>query len=416
MIKRQPWVGPQSKVYNLADARAGAELSVLPKPKVAVYGLTSEGYSVAARLLDKAAVTIVDETLQMAMDLEQGMVKTHRTVQELVGDEMLMGLKPVSQVLSEASVIIFAPKLRKVGDESVIEASAKLRDVAKYASSGSTVVNLLPTGVGGNADNVALLEKQTGMKAGERLNYAYCPTGPHVAPWADVAASAASVVVAVLGSKAASKDFASLEDLGFKPVYEGIAAMELEYISRVLALCTSIAAEVELMRKSREMKVAAGGAQQERYVDQLASLIYDLTAIQSSEDVGEPIAYLAGAAVKSLENYERYVVEETRELLRELQLKASRTRVLVAWSADKYEMRADRLATAQSLTEKLRDYVTDVRQVDARARTDDLIDSYKHSVAIVCTPADFEWFKGLKKSFRGSEVTILRATTSMSRA
>ena len=384
----------------------------MPKPKVAVYGLTSEGYSVASRLIEKAAVTIVDETLQMAMDLEPGIVKTHKTVQELVGDEMLMGLKPVSQVLSEASVVIFTPKLRKVGDESVIEASAKLRDVAKYASSGSTVVNFLPTGVGGNADNVALLEKQTGMRVGERMSYAYCPLGPQPWPGADAGASANSV--AVLVSKATSREFESLEDLGFKPLYEGVATLELEYIARVLALCTSMAAEVELMRKSRELKVPSG-SQSDRYIDQLASLVYDLTAIQSSEDVGEPITYLAGAAVKSLENYERYVVEETRDLLRELQLKASRTRVLVAWSADKYEMRADRLATAHSLTEKLRDYVTDVRQVDSKSRTDDIIDSYKHSVAIVCTPADYEWFKGLKKSFRSSEITILKATTGMSR-
>jgi hypothetical protein len=381
---------------------------ILPKPKVAVYGQTSEGYSVATRLIEKASVTLVDETLQMAMDLEPDVVKGHRTVQQLVDDEMLMGLKPVSQVLSEAEVIVFTPKLRKVGDESIIEANAKLRDVAKYASSGSTVVNLLPTGVGGNADNVAMLEKQTGMKMGERINYAYLPTGPLQWPGSDSA-------VSVLGSKAASKEFASLEDLGFKVSYGGIAGLELEYISRVLALGTSMAAEVELMRKARELKVARG-PEPERYVDQLASLIYDLTAIQSSEDVGEPITYLAGAAVKSVENYERYVVEETRDLLRELQLKASRTRVIVAWSADRYEMRADRLATAQSLTEKLRDYVTDVRQVDSRARTDDLIDGYKHSVAIVCTPADFEWFKGLKKSFRSSEITILRATSGVGRA
>jgi hypothetical protein len=221
--------------------------------------------------------------------------------------------------------------------------------------------------------------------------------------------------VAILGSKTASKEFASLEDLGFKTLYGGIAILELDYIARVLALCTSMAAEVELMRKARELK-ASSASQPERYIDQLASLIYDLTAIQSSEDVGEPITYLAGAAVKSLENYERYVVEETRDLLRELQLKASRTRVVVAWSADKYEMRADRLMTAQSLTEKLRDYVTDVRKVDAKTRTDDLIDSYKHSVAIVCTPADFDWFKDLKKSFRSSETTILRATTAIGRA
>jgi UDP-N-acetyl-D-mannosaminuronate dehydrogenase len=380
----------------------------LPKPKVAVYGLTSEGYSVAARLVEKASVTLVDETLQMAMELEPAMVRGHKTVHELVDDEMLMGLKPVSQVLSEAGVILFTPKLRKVGDESVIEANAKLREVAKYASSGSTVVNALPTGVGGNADNVAMLEKQTGLKAGERINYAYLPMGPLQSPGSEAA-------VAVLGSKAASKEFTPLEDLGLRVTYGGIPGLELEYISRVLALCTSMAAEVELMRKARELKLPRG-AEPERYVDQLASLIYDLTTIQSSEDVGEPITYLAGAAVKSIENYGRYVVEETRDLLRELQLKASRTRVLVAWSADKYEMRADRLATAQSLTEKLRDYVTDVRQVDSRSRPDDIIDGYKHTVAIVCTATDFEWFKGLKKSFRSSEITILKATSGISRA
>ncbi len=395
---------------------AGAEFSHLPKPKVAVYGLTSEGYSIASRLVDRATVTIVDETLQMAMDLEQRIVKTHRTLQDLVGDEMLMGLKPVSQVLSEAGVIVFTPKLRKTGDESVIEASSKLRDVAKYASAGSTLVNFLPTGIGGNADNIALLEKQTGMKVGERLNYAYSPLFPEPRFAAAVQTPEAGTgTVAVFGAKEALKEFTPLDDLGFRSEYGRIPNLELEYITRILSLCTSMAAEIELMRKSREQK-ASLLAEPERYVDQLASLIYDLTAIQSSEDVGEPITYLAGAAVKSLENYERYLVEETRDLLRELQLKASRTRVMVAWSADKYEMRADRLATAQALTEKLRDYVTDVRQVDSRSRTDELIDSYKHSVAIVCTPADFEWFKGLKKSFRSSEITILRATTGMGRA
>ncbi|MGH9919241.1 MAG: hypothetical protein ACRD6W_10310, partial [Nitrososphaerales archaeon] len=283
----------------------------MPKPKVAVYGQTSEGYAVASRLMDRASVTLVDETLQMAVDLEPATVKGHKTVQELVDDEMLMGLRPVSQVLSEAEVIVFAPKLRKVGDESVIEANSKLREVAKHASSGSTIVNLLPTGVGGNADNVAVLEKHTGLKVGERINYAYLPMGPLQWPGSEAA-------VAVLGSKAASKEFASLEDLGLRVTYGGIAGLELEYISRVLAVSTSMAAEVELMRKARELKVARG-AEPERYVDQLASLIYDLTAIQSSEDVGEPITYLAGAAVKSIENYGRYVVEETRDLLRELQ-------------------------------------------------------------------------------------------------
>jgi len=371
----------------------------LPKPKVAVYGMTTEGYSLASRLVDKAAVTIVDETLQMAMDLDPGTVKAHRTLGELVGDEVLMGLKPVPQVLSEASAILFTPKLRKSGEESVIESNSKLREVARYVSAGSTVVNFLPTGMGGNADNIALLEKQTGMKMGEKLNYAYSPLAPR---------GEAGPVAAL----ARGEGFLGLDALGFKTTYGEIESRELEYIRGVLATSTAMAAEVELMHRSRR---AGPPGQPERYVDELASLVYDLTAIQASEDVGEPITYLASAALKSLENYERYVVEETRELLRELQLKASRTKVIVAWTADRYEVRADRVAKAESLVAKLRDYVTDVQRAE-RGAADDVIDTYKHSVAIVCTPDDFEWFKGLKKSFRSSEVTILRAATSITRA
>ena len=193
MIKRQPVSGIKSIISRGRMRRRAPQFCQNRRLRSTV--MTSEGYSVAARLIEKASVTLVDETLQMAMDLEPAMVKGHKTVQELVDDEMLMGLKPVSQVLSEAGVIVFTPKLRKVGDESVIEANSKLREVAKYASSGSTVVNLLPTGVGGNADNVAMLEKQTGLKAGERINYAYLPMGPLQWPGSDAA-------VAVLGSKA----------------------------------------------------------------------------------------------------------------------------------------------------------------------------------------------------------------------
>jgi len=371
----------------------------LPKPKVAVYGQTTEGYSLASRLVEKASVTLVDETLQMAVELEPAMVRTHRSLGDLVGDEMLMGLKPVSQVLSEASAIMFTPKLKKSGEESVIESSTKLREVARYVSAGSTVVNFLPTGVGGNADNISLLEKQTGMKVGEKLNYAYCPMAPR--------GEAGGVSLHTKSDK-----FLSLDGIGLKTSLGDIGLRELEHIRGVLAVSTAMAAEVELMHKSREQR--PGGGESDKYVDDLASLVYDLTSIQASEDVGEPITYLASASIRSLENYGRYIVEETRELLRELQLKASRTKVVVAWSADKYEMRADRIATAESIVAKLRDYVTDVQRVE-RSAAEGVVDAYKHSVVIACTREDLEWFRGLKKSFRSSEITILKAGTSIRR-
>jgi hypothetical protein len=130
--------------------------------------------------------------------------------------------------------------------------------------------------------------------------------------------------------------------------------------------------------------------------------------------VGEPLTYLSGAALKSLDNQVRYIVDETRELLREMQLKASRTRVLVAWSIDRYEMRADRMRTAESLAERLRDYVTDVKHVQIHSE-EEVIDAYKHNVVIACSTRDRDWVVGLRRAARVQEMTVLNATPSLSR-
>jgi len=373
----------------------------LQKPKVAIYGLTTEGYSLASRMVERASVTIVDDTLQMAMDLDAQMVKTSRTLNQLLGEESLLGLKPISQVLSEARVILFAPKLRKTGDESIIESTSKMREIAKHISSGATVINTLPVGIGGNNDNIALIEKQTGMKVGDNLNYGYCPLSQGGEPTA-------------VAFFAKMKDYVSPEELGLKSSQESITSSELAHASSVLNESTSIATEIELMRKARGQKVPAMGGV-ERYIDDLASRVYDLTAIQASEDVGEPLTYLAGAAVKSLENHIRYIVDETRDLLRELQLKASKTRVVVAWTVDKYEMRADRMKTAEKLEERLKDYVTDVRHAQVSAGRDEVMDSYKHNIAVVCSAPDLVWIKGLKAGARSMELSILRANPSLQR-
>ncbi len=373
----------------------------MQKIKVAIYGLTTEGYTLASKMVEKASVTIVDDTLQMAMDLDAEMVRTNKTLGDLLGEESLLGLKPISQVLSEAKVVLFAPKLRKTGDESIIESTGKMREVARNISRGGTVINILPVGVGGNNDNIALIEKQTGMKVGESLNYGYCPLRP----------GTDHVAVALF---AKMRDYVAPEDIGLRSTEESIVSSELAHASSVLNESASIVTEIELMRRARGQKpITRSGP--EKYIDDLAGRVYDLTAIQASEDVGEPLTYLAGAALKSLENHTRYVVEETRELLRELQLKASKTRVIVAWTVDRYEMRADRVKTAEKLEERLRDYVTDVRHAQVSAGREEVIDAYKHNVAIACSHLDLEWVRGIKGSARTTELTILKATPALQR-
>ena len=179
---------------------------------------------------------------------------------------------------------------------------------------GSILVNTLPTGIGGNADNISLLEKQTGLKVGDSVGYAYSPLRARQGE-----PSFTSIW--------APKDNTVIEDLGIKRTHNSLATCELAYVSLMLSENVQVATQIELMRKARESKTTDVIPFVESFLDDLSSHMYDLAAIQASEDIGEPITYLSSAVIKSLDNYERYIVDQTREILRELQLKASRTNI-----------------------------------------------------------------------------------------
>ena len=142
--------------------------SRLAKIKVAMYGLTSEGYRLAADMVDKAQVTIVDETLQMATDVDLAFLKKNPNLDELMSGEPLLRFKPLERVLGDAQVVFFTPRLRRPSEESLTEASTKLRELSRYLSSGATLVNMLPAGPGGNSENIMAVEKQTGLKVGAK--------------------------------------------------------------------------------------------------------------------------------------------------------------------------------------------------------------------------------------------------------
>ncbi len=375
----------------------------MPKVKVAMYGLTSEAFRLAGDLVDKAQVTIVDETLQMAMDLDPAFLKKNPSLQEVMAEEPLLAFKPLEQVLGEAQVVFFTPRLRRPSDETLIEAGTKLRDLARYLSTGVTLVNSLPTGPGGNSDNIMLIEKQTGLKVGETLTYSYMPLRPKEAKPAVVSA-------------AGLQDRGSLQGLGFIPNSQNVFSAELEYASAVMEAAVASVTEIEMARRAREAKVTIQ-RQSNTYLDEFSKYLYELKAIQASEETGESISYLAGATLKSFDNYVRYVVDETREVLKEKQLKASRTKISLLWNIDKYEMRGERMQVAESIQQRLRDYVTDVEVVSRpKGRGGaELLDPLKHNVVIVCSRDDQDAMKAARKEQRSAETTVLSATPSLSR-
>ena len=373
------------------------------KIRVAMYGLTSEAYRLAATLIDRAQVTIVDETLQMAMDIDPAFMKKNPNLQEVMAEEPLLSVKPLEQVLGEANVIFFTPRLRRPSDETLIEAGSKLRDLARYLSKGVTLVNSLPTGPGGNSDNIMLAEKQTGLQVGSALTYAYMPLRPGDAKPAVVSAAGLT-------------EKGPLQALGFTPNSQNVFSAELEYASSVMETTVASVTDIELARRAREAKVTLQKSSN-IYIDEFSKYLYELKAIQASEETGESISYLAGATLKSFDNYVRYTVDETREVLKEKQLKASRTKISLLWSLDKYEMRGERLQVAESIQQRLRDYVTDVDVVSRPKGKGgaELLDPLKHNVIIVCSKDDWDTMKQARREQRSVETTVISATPSLSR-
>ena len=248
-----------------------------------------------------------------------------------------------------------------------------------------------------------LLEKQSGLAIGDTLNYAYMPLRPR---------DPKPVVV----SSARAKEAHSLLDLGFSETSQNVFSAELEYASSVIGATIGAVTEIELARRAREAKVSLQKAS-DVYVDEFARYLYDLKTIQASEETGESISYLAGATMKSLENYVRYVVDETRDILKEKELKASRTKISLLWTLDRYEMRGERLQMAESVQQRLRDYVTDVEVVPASKMKagSEVLDPLKHNVVIACSKEDYETLRQAKKSHRNLEMTLLSATPSLKR-
>jgi len=339
----------------------------------------------------------------MAMDIDPVFMKKNPNLQEVMAEEPLLSLKPLEQVLGEAQVIFFTPKLRRPSDETLIEAGTKLRDLARYLTKGVTLVNSLPTGPGGNSENIMLAEKQTGLQVGSTLTYSYMPLRPGESKPAVV--SAAGVA-----------DKGALQALGFVPNSQNVFSAELEYASSVMESAVASVTEIEMARRAREAKVTLQRSSN-MYLDEFSKYLYELKAIQASEETGESISYLAGATLKSFDNYVRYAVDETREVLKEKQLKASRTKISLLWSLDKYEMRGDRLLVADNIQQRLRDYVTDVDIVSrSKGRGGaELLDPLKHNVVIVCSKDDWETMKQARKEQRSVESTVISATPSLTR-
>ena len=248
----------------------------------AVYGLSTEGYRIASSIAIKGGrVSLIDESVRMAITLKPDIARTYPDVSTLIEDEPLLGLQPVDLAIGDASYVYFTPRVRKVGQDSKADIMSKFKDATKALKRGSSVIYGLPTGIGGNDENIALIEHLTGMSVGKDISYYYMPLGGD--------AGAGSLSEVMVGSSKGKQD-GQISKMLYDPSgksrmnFVDISSAEIVYAIRTVSHYAGIASILEICRGAGS-KVDSGlmqGVFRDLFIDDITSGLYDLRAIWSS--------------------------------------------------------------------------------------------------------------------------------------
>lgn len=374
-------------------------------PSVAVYGLSTEGYRIASSLAVKGSkVSLIDESLRTAISLKADIARTYPNVSSLVEDETLLGLEPMDLAVSNASYLFFAPRIRKIGTDVKADVAAKFKDAVRALKKGSSIVYMLPTGVGGNNENMALVEHMTGMSMDKDFSYYYMPASL-------LSATGSETLVGSVRSKQDGNLSKMLQDPDSrrKVSFVDVNSAELAHVIRTLSHYSGMASILEVCKKAVDSQVLASelmyGTFSDLYVDDVTAGLYDLRIIGASLDGAGPLMYLVNGSVRGIEGYVKHLVDQVRGTLKKRDLKASRTKVAIAWTLDPHEMRGDKIDLLSALETKVRDYIGDVER--HHGPKFDLYHTDKTTVVIACSKMDFE--KVMSKNVQSDDLIVIKA-------
>ena len=370
----------------------------------AVYGLSTEGYRIASSIAIKGSkVSLIDESARMAITLKPDIARTYPNVSSLIEDEPLLAVEPIDIAISNASYIFFAPRIRKIGQEVKSDVTSKFRDAIRALKRGSSIIYNLPTGIGGSNENIALIEHITGMSVGKDIFYYYMPINTD-------ANLASETLIGSLKSRHDIHITKMLQDPNIhgKLNYVNIISAELVNSIKILGHYTGMASILEICKHTHDSNTrreVMHHGYSDLYLDDIANGLYDLRAISSSLSGTGPLMYLVNGTLKGIEGYIKYLIDEIRDILRKRDLKASRTKVAIAWTLDPNEMRGDKIELLSSLELKLKDYIGDVER--QQGVTFDIYPSDKTMIVVACSKYDFA--KVISKNKQNSDFILIKA-------
>jgi hypothetical protein len=367
--------------------------------KVVVYGLSTEGYTIASQMAIKGAdVYIIDESTPSAISLKAEIAKTYPNVSSLKEDEPLLAMEPIDVAISKAQYLFFTPRIRKTGQDVKTEIHSKFKDAVTSLKKNSSVIFTLPTGFGGNNENISLLEHVTGLEVGKQISYFYYPLeNPNQQP---------KIIGAFNGKEdPVLSDLLSVDkkEKRFVAISSSEHFHAIDTLSRFSSLC-SVLEVCKYAHDEITKNDLSSDDFQEIFLDNMVGGLLDLKSLGSSFEGANTLMYLINGSVKGIDGYVKRLIDEIRSTLKKNDLKASRTKIALSWTLDQHVMRGDKIEMLQNLTSRLRDYIGDVEAYEDP--NFDLFHSDKTTIVVACSKSDFE---NIEKSKHDSNMIIVKA-------
>ena len=365
--------------------------------KVVIYGLSTEGYSLACQIaLNGGDVQIIDESTPSAISIKQDIAKSYPSVQALKDDEPLLAMTSIDAAISKAQVLVFAPRIRKTGQDIKIEINSKFKDAVSNIKKGCNVVYGLGTGFGGNSENISLLEHVTGLKVGKNISYYYYPL------------SKESTIKPYIGSSNSKENETLKKLLTNEKKFNFLSLNSAEYfhaidILKQFSSQTSILEVCKFAKDSVTKSDLNSEKLGELYLDDFIDGLFDLRSLSNSFEGASSLMYLINGSMKGLDGYIKRLIDETRLILKKNELKASRTKILLLWTLDQHEMKGEKIEKLLELETKLKDYIGDVESISQPV---DIFQNDKTTIIVVCSKRDFDY---IMKNNKDDELIILKA-------
>jgi hypothetical protein len=323
-----------------------------PSESVTVYGLSSEGYEIGAKLASKGyEVYVVDESLGTGMILRPHMAADHADLRSLLSAEPLLDIKSGKECISKSRVLFFAPKLRRIEEDVLAEVKSRVIDFAKYLASESAILFCLPLGIFGSKEIIEKIEHASGLFGTKDFSFVYSPLEKGKPT--------------VFGCDSKLDDhFETIEAAGLSTEISSVAKAELIHAQKLLTKYSALASAFEAAKRLTQQGFDSPREYKQIFADDLSSLLYDLKLVVESVETGDPMLYLGSGSLKSVDGYSRFLVERIRELVKSRDLKASRLKITLFTDTDGLEMRGDKIKMARAVQERLRDFFSDIEYLN----------------------------------------------------